>query len=121
MKRSKYILIIILLLISGFIYAQDVRGMLIYPNQNSGEMGNYIPHPYLEVYLVQNRVTSGYNFADCEFKYITGSDGMYYFYNVEPGSYYLIVRYPTGSILQFTINIKNVRNGFFDIAAIAIP
>jgi hypothetical protein len=121
MKKPKTILIIILLVFSGFIYAQNVRGMLIYPAQNNSDVFNYIPHPYLEVYLVENRVTSNYNLAGCEHNYITGSDGMYYFYDVEPGSYYLVVRYFNGNILQFTINIRNVQNGFFDIAAIEIP
>jgi hypothetical protein len=88
-------------------YAGNIRGMLY----RRASDGRTYPAPYVRVTL--NHAQYGRSSpAD------TGPDGMYYFYNVQPGDYWLEV-WVGSKPLVFTIRVYN--QPLTDIPPIQIP
>lgn len=103
-------LTMILFLFSAFTYAGTVRGRL---DRRDG-YGRIFPAVYVRVTLSnerQGRSAPAY----------TGTDGMFYLYNVPPGSYYLeIWPYPNQQQpIVYTIYVSD--QPVTDIAPIVIP
>ncbi len=74
--------IILLILFPSLVFATDVRGRIDSKNPSSGY---YRPLSRAEVALVNPKDNKSIDVTD------TGRDGFYYFYNVSPGSYLLVV------------------------------
>ena len=91
---------IILLFTSSFVIATEVRGRVDTQNPYNGY---YQPLPRAEVALVNpmNNQPVAVTFS--------GMDGFYYFYNIYPGNYYLVVN----RNLRVPVSIPNVPG--FDI------
>jgi|GEM_PF-1866076 hypothetical protein len=99
----------VLLILSASTYASTVRGRL---DRRDG-YGRLYPAVYVPVTLYNDgngRSAPAY----------TGPDGMYYLYNVPPGTYSLeIWAYPNQRPIVYTIYVYN--QPLTDIAAILIP
>jgi hypothetical protein len=93
-------LIITIILFSSLAFATDVRGRIDTQNTYNGY---YQPLPRAEVALVNPM-----NNKPVSVTY-TGRDGFYYFYNIYPGNYVLVVN----RSLRLPVNIMNVPG--FDI------
>ena len=102
-------LTLIVFIFSAFTYAGTVRGRL----DRRDAYGRIYPAVYVRVTLYNDsrgRSAPAY----------TGTDGMFYLYNVPPGSYYLeIWPYPNQRPIVYTIYVSD--QPFTDIAAIQIP
>lgn len=92
--------IIAIILFSSFGFATDVRGRVDTQNPYNGY---YQPLPRAEVALVNPM-----NNQPVSVTY-TGSDGFYYFYNIYPGNYILVVN----RSLRLPVSIMNTPG--FDI------
>src|SRR5690349_13815015 len=102
-------LTLFLFTVSAFTYASTVRGRL----ERKDSYGRPYPAGYVAVTLYQEgkgRSAPAY----------TGADGMYYLYNVPPGTYSLeIWANPNRPPIVYTIHVSN--QPLTDIAAIQIP
>jgi hypothetical protein len=102
-------LALVLFTLSAFTYAGTVRGRL---DRRDG-YGRVYPAVYVAVTLFQDgrgRSAPAY----------TGTDGMYYLYNVPPGTYNLeIWAYPNQPPIVYTIYVAN--QPLTDIKPIQIP
>lgn len=102
-------LTLLLFTLSAFAYAGTVRGRL----ERRDGYGRAYPAGYVAVTLFQDgrgRSAPAY----------TGADGMYYLYNVPPGTYALeIWASPNRAPIVYTIYVSN--QPMTDIAAIQIP
>lgn len=102
-------LTLVLLILSAFTYAGTVRGRL---DRRDG-YGRTYPAVYVAVTLYNERLGRS---APA----YSGTDGMYYIYNVPPGTYYLeIWPYPNQRPIVYTIYVSN--QPVTDIAPIQIP
>jgi hypothetical protein len=98
-----------LLIFSAFTYAGTVRGRL---DRRDG-YGRIYPAVYVPITLYNERLGRS---APA----YSGTDGMYYIYNVPPGTYYLeIWPYPNQRPIVYTIYVSN--QPVTDIAPIQIP
>lgn len=111
----KKITAIVLLLIMASLesLAANIRGLIV----RNGPYGVQYPVPGLTI-MVRNQINQ-----DVASPAVTGTDGMYYFYGMFPGGYYLDVY--TGYLFmgRFVINIENTLNVpgvFSDIPLIVI-
>jgi len=93
-------LVTIFLLYSTAIFATDIRGRI--DTQNRGN-GYYQPLPRAEVALVNPMNNQAVAVT------YTGMDGFYYFYNIYPGNYMLVVN----KSLRLPVSIINAPG--FDI------
>jgi hypothetical protein len=102
-------LMLVVFMLSAFTYASTVRGRL----DRRDNYGRMYPAVYVPVTLYQQgrgRSAPAY----------TGSDGMYYLYNVPPGTYSLeIWAYPNQRPIVYTIYVYD--QPLTDIAPIQIP
>jgi len=89
-------------------YAGTVRGMLF---RRDGYGRSYAA-PYVGVSLYNQQI------GRSSLAY-TGSDGMYYLYNVPPGKYNLEIWLTPNRPISYTINVTN--GAYTDIAPIEIP
>jgi len=100
---------LLLFTLSAFTYAGTVRGRL----DRRDSYGRIYPAVYVQVTLFQQgkgRSAPAY----------TGTDGMYYLYNVPPGTYSLeIWAYPNRPPIVYTIYVSNQQ--LTDIAPIQVP
>jgi hypothetical protein len=102
-------LTLVLFTLSAFTYAGTVRGRL----DRRDYYGRIYPAVYVRITLYNDRVGRS---APA----YTGTDGMYYLYNVPPGYYTLeIWRYPNQRPIVYTIQVSN--QPITDIAPIQIP
>ena len=110
--------LVFLLLESSMVFSANIRGLIT----RLGPFEVQYPVPGLTLF-VRNQMNQ-----DVSSPAITGNDGMYYFYGMFPGSYFLDVYsgyYPVG---RFIINIKELSKvgslgqiPFCDIPQIVIP
>lgn len=104
---SGLLLFVLLFVAQASAYAGTVRGMLL---RRDG-YGKQYAAPYVKVSLNnQARGRSALAYS--------GTDGMYYLYNVPPGDYLLEIWTPT-KLLRYKISVSNER--YTDIAQIQIP
>lgn len=104
------LLVIVLFVLSASTYAATVRGRL---DRRDG-YGRIYPAVYVRVTLRSDRLgRSGPAYS--------GTDGMYYFYNVPPGTYYLEI-WPYPNQQQPIVYVIYVNDQpLTDIAPIQIP
>ena len=116
---NKFLCILVnLLLQSSIAFSANIRGLITRP----GPFNVQYPVPGLTLF-VRNQINQ-----DVASPAITGNDGMYYFYGMFPGMYFLDVyngNYPVG---RFIINIQEPSEKavlgqipFCDIPQIVIP
>lgn len=108
--RHSILLIAFLFLLSPLpSHAVDIRGRVqVNTNYNPG----WAPRPYANVALI---TFDQFNQPYIISSYQTGSDGMYFFYNLRPGPYRVVVN--NGPSMDFYLN--NV--AYFDVAPIWVP
>jgi hypothetical protein len=85
-------------------YATTVRGMLVRPDRSAAA--------YLAV-TIWNQAQGRSSYA------YTGTDGMYYIYNVPPGTYVLEIWLNNNNAIRYTIQVPN--QPMFDISPIVVP
>jgi hypothetical protein len=97
-------------------FATNIRGMLTDNDSN--------PYVKAKVYLSLTKADSDTKIENIRYAAETGKSGMYFFYKVDAGTYFLIIKTIDDSIIQFNIRVPALvqdDSEYFDIKAINVP